>query len=211
LADIIIGPATATGNARSDPRTAHAPEKKARAGSQPEAAPSHLPAIQNLKMSSPVAPQHGPANSGANSGDGLAPIADVAATTDAPATTPAGLLTSAGLLTTAGRTSKPPAAPPGEPAPAAPAARVITNPKLLSSPHVVYPPSAKQLNVQGSVSLVLTIDADGNVSAAKALSGPLLLRQGAVESVKQWKYSPATQDGKSVPSQVTVSVDFHLN
>jgi protein TonB len=76
---------------------------------------------------------------------------------------------------------------------------------------LVYPPSARQSNIQGSVSLSLNIDANGNVAAAKALSGPLLLRQAAVDAVKQWKYSPAMQDGKPVPSQVTVSVDFRLN
>jgi len=203
LPDIVLGPATtATGNARSEPRTAKGPEKKAEAVKQPEAASSLRPAIQNLKMSSPIAPR----KSGANSGDAATPIADIPSTADAPATTPAGLLTSAG------RTSKPPTVPPGEPAPApASAARIISNPKLLSSTRVVYPPSAKQLNIQGAVTLVLTIDADGNVAAAKPLSGPLLLRQGAADSVKQWKYSPAMQDGKPVPSQVTISVDFHLN
>jgi periplasmic protein TonB len=56
-----------------------------------------------------------------------------------------------------------------------------------------------------------SIDANGNVVAAKALRGPLLLQQSAVDSVKQWKYSPAQENGKPVPAQVTVSVDFRLN
>jgi outer membrane biosynthesis protein TonB len=37
------------------------------------------------------------------------------------------------------------------------------------------------------------------------------LRQSAVDSVKQWKYSPGLADGRPVASQVTVSLEFKLN
>jgi protein TonB len=100
--------------------------------------------------------------------------------------------------------------PANAPAPAS-APKTLRDPKLISSTRPVYPPSARQLNVQGSVTISATIDENGKVVSARALNGPLLLRDPAVDSVKQWKYSPGLADGKPVPSQVTVNVDFRLN
>jgi protein TonB len=54
------------------------------------------------------------------------------------------------------------------------------------------------------------IDDRGNVTEAKAIAGPILLRQAALESVKHWKYAPATLDGKPTSSEVKVSVEFRL-
>jgi protein TonB len=82
---------------------------------------------------------------------------------------------------------------------------------LISSVRPAYPEAAKASSIQGSVSVSASIDANGKVVDAKALSGPMLLRQAAVQSVKQWKYSPGLIDGKQAPSQVTVNVEFRLN
>jgi protein TonB len=75
----------------------------------------------------------------------------------------------------------------------------------------VYPATARQSSIQGSVTVAANIDENGKVASATALNGPLLLRQAAVDAVKQWKYSPGLLDGKPVPSQVTVGVEFRLN
>jgi periplasmic protein TonB len=102
---------------------------------------------------------------------------------------------------------------PPVPVPAAvqPTAVKTVAPKLISSVHLSYPPSAKQTGIQGTVTVIASVDANGTVSSAKALTGPLLLRQSAVDSVKQWKYSPGLADGRPVASQVTVAVEFKLN
>jgi protein TonB len=156
-------------------------------------------------MNSPSAPK----KNLANPGEGTTPLTDIASTEAVGGTTPAGLLTSAG------RTSNPPAAPPSALSPAAlapvSAAKTVSDPKLISSTRLVYPPTAKQSNVQGVVTVSASIDENGKVVSAKALSGPLLLRQAAADSVKQWKYSPGLLDGKPTSSQITVSVDFRLN
>jgi protein TonB len=55
------------------------------------------------------------------------------------------------------------------------------------------------------------VDEKGNVASAKAISGPVTLRQAAIDSVKQWKYSPALIDGKPATAQVNVNVQFRLN
>jgi len=49
------------------------------------------------------------------------------------------------------------------------------------------------------------------VVSATAVSGPMMLRQAAADSVKLWKYSPALVDGKPAPAQITVNVEFRLN
>ena len=87
----------------------------------------------------------------------------------------------------------------------------MRDPKLISSARLVYPAAARQSNIQGTVTVSANIDENGKVVSAKALSGPILLRQAAVDSVKQWKYSPGLVDGKPAPSQVTVNVEFRLN
>ena len=217
MAAVAPVPAVVTGPATTDLRTDSLPdsknarrqEKKAVVTKQPDLASSRRPAIQNLKMGSPNAP----IQNHANVGEGSAPIAEIASTEAVGGSSPAGLLTSAG------RTSNPPA-PPAALAPAAPApvalapiaaAKTVSDPKLISSTRLTYPATAKQTNIQGTVTVSANIDENGKVVGAKALSGPLLLREAAVDSVKQWKYSPGLIDGKPAPSHVTVNVDFRLN
>jgi TonB family protein len=205
---VVTGPAAADSragsrlDARAETRNARSQEKNTVAASQPDTSPSRRPAMPNLKLSTPSAPNKN--NLANNSNDASEPMADMAA-----ATPPAGLLTSAG------RISKAPIAPPSAPAPpiAAPVAlpKTVTSPKLISSTKPLYPSSARQSNIQGTVILSLTIDANGKVVRAKAISGPLLLQQSAIESVQQWKYSPGLMDGKPTPAQVTVNLDFRLN
>lgn len=73
-----------------------------------------------------------------------------------------------------------------------------------------YPAMARQVHAEGEVLLSLDVDASGNVSSAKALSGAPLLRAAAVDAVRKWKYQPATLGDKPVPSTETVKIDFHL-
>jgi protein TonB len=161
-------------------------------------------------MSTPSAPN----KNAANGGSGAAAMTEISAP-EAVGATP-----SAGLLTSSGRISIPPAAPPSAPAPVAPApvaeasapiAKVLRDPKLISSTRPEYPPAARQSRIQGDVTVLVDVDATGKVSGVKALSGPTILREAAVESVRQWKYAPGLTDGKPAPSQVTVNVAFRLN
>jgi protein TonB len=89
--------------------------------------------------------------------------------------------------------------------------KTVTAPKLISSTRLTYPQSARQANIQGTVMVSAIIDETGKVASASAVSGPLLLREAAVNSVRQWKYSPGLLDGKPAPSEVTVGVEFKLN
>ena len=184
----------------TDSRNVGRQDKSAVATKQPALSSSSRPAIRNLKMGSPRAPKQNPANPG----EGIAPMTDIASTEAVGGAPPAGMLTSAG------RISNQPASPLFAPAPVA-AAKTPSPPKLISSTRLAYPAAAKASNIQGNVTVSATIDTNGKVVSAKALSGPFLLRQAAEESVKQWKYSPGLIDGKPASSQVTVNVEFRLN
>jgi protein TonB len=87
----------------------------------------------------------------------------------------------------------------------------MRDPQLISSTRLVYPAGARQAGVQGIVAVSANIDENGKVVSAKATTGPMLLREAAAESVRQWKYSPGLSDGKPVAAHVTVNVEFKLN
>jgi len=67
---------------------------------------------------------------------------------------------------------------------------------------------ARSQHVSGNVQIDALIDADGNVGAMKVLSGPALLRDAALQSLKQWKYQPAELDGKPTSMHLTVTLQF---
>ncbi|HXC46904.1 MAG TPA: TonB family protein [Candidatus Sulfotelmatobacter sp.] len=80
--------------------------------------------------------------------------------------------------------------------------------KLLKSVQPVYPQMARSQHVSGNVQIDALIDADGNVGEMKVLSGPALLRDAALQSLKQWKYQPAELDGKPTSMHLTVTLQF---
>jgi protein TonB len=82
--------------------------------------------------------------------------------------------------------------------------------KLLSSVSPVYPQLAKTQHVSGDVKVDALIDANGRVTTMKVIAGPTLLQQAAMDALRQWKYQPATLDGKPVPMHLTVTLQFRL-
>jgi protein TonB len=82
--------------------------------------------------------------------------------------------------------------------------------RLLSTVPPVYPSLARSQRIFGDVRVDALIDASGRVSAMKVVSGPALLQQAAMDSLRQWKYQPAMLNGNAVPMHLTVTVQFHL-
>ncbi len=80
--------------------------------------------------------------------------------------------------------------------------------QLIKSVPPEYPSLAKAQHVSGKVQMDALIDASGNVSAVKILSGPTLLHRAALDAVKQWKYKPAMLDGQATSMHLTVTVEF---
>jgi protein TonB len=69
---------------------------------------------------------------------------------------------------------------------------------------------ARSQHISGNVTLDALIDAQGNVTTMKVLSGSPVLHQAALEAVKQWKYSPAQLDGTPTSMHLTVTVQFRI-
>jgi TonB family protein len=52
----------------------------------------------------------------------------------------------------------------------------------------IYPPIARQARVQGDVVLKLKLRTDGEVDSIEAVSGHPMLKQAAINSLKQWRF-----------------------
>ena len=74
-----------------------------------------------------------------------------------------------------------------------------------------YPPEAKATKVQGTVIVETTIDTQGKVSVAKALSGPEELQAHAVAYARGWEFEPAKLKGKPVPAKFQMTLAFRLH
>ena len=167
----------------------------------PIAAPSASPAPRNtppveepkkaalgdIRLATPVI-NHGKASSAA--GDS-GPTLDVSASPNTAAPLPG--------LSTSHR---------NEPAAPIPVGGDVKPARLIKSVQPVYPQMARTQHVSGTVQVDALIDAEGNVSSMKVLSGPALLRDAALQSLKQWKYQPAELDGKPTSMHLTVNLQF---
>ena len=105
--------------------------------------------------------------------------------------------------------SNQPAAPPAPPAPV-PAGGDLKQARLLSSVAPIYPQLARNQRVSGDVRIDALIDVNGRVTATKVVSGPALLYQSAIDAVRQWKYQPATLNGKPMAMHLTITVQFKM-
>jgi periplasmic protein TonB len=74
----------------------------------------------------------------------------------------------------------------------------------------VYPAVARAARIEGVVIIEATIDARGNVEAARVLRPQPMLDQAALDAVKQWKFTPTLLNGVPVPVIMTVTVNFTL-
>jgi protein TonB len=81
---------------------------------------------------------------------------------------------------------------------------------LLQKRDPVYPPLAKQSNVAGTVVMEATISKTGAIQGLHVLSGPVMLRQAAMDAVGQWRYRPYMLDSQPVDVQTTINVTFSL-
>jgi TonB family protein len=84
-------------------------------------------------------------------------------------------------------------------------------PKPQYTPEPEFSDAARRTRFQGTVSLSILIDAQGAVAAVRLERG---LGQGldenAMETVKNWRFSPAISNGAPVSLWMHVDVDFHF-
>jgi TonB family protein len=84
------------------------------------------------------------------------------------------------------------------------------NGKAVSLPKPVYPEEAKRLKITGQVTVRIVIDESGNVTSAKAIDGPVPLREAAETAARQAKFAPTTQDGITVKVTGVLTYNFVL-
>lgn len=74
----------------------------------------------------------------------------------------------------------------------------ILNGKAKTLVKPIYPPAAVKNKASGAVNVTVTVDFQGNVIAAEAVSGNELLREASVAAARQAKFAPHLVNGKAV-------------
>jgi TonB family protein len=81
---------------------------------------------------------------------------------------------------------------------------------LMQHSEPLYPPIAQAARVQGNVEIAIVIDATGKVTSEKVVSGPPMLRQSALDAVKEWQFKPFENNGAVIQTSTTLTIPFHL-
>jgi protein TonB len=86
----------------------------------------------------------------------------------------------------------------------------VQPPRIIQQVQPIYPTLAKAVHVHGDVVIDSVIDANGNVTQMKLVSGNPLLVTAAFDAVGQWKYQPTLLNGTPVAVEMQVTVHFNL-
>ncbi len=101
----------------------------------------------------------------------------------------------------------PPAPPTPKPIPRIVSKGVI-NGSAISLPKPAYPPTAKAVGASGAVNVQVTIDENGNVTSASAVSGHPLLRSVAAQAARGAKFKPTLLSGQAVKVSGIIVYNF---
>ncbi|MEK6337436.1 MAG: energy transducer TonB [Acidobacteriota bacterium] len=105
----------------------------------------------------------------------------------------------------------PDAPPPPAPTPRKPPPIIsggVLNGRATSLPQPPYPPVAKAARASGTVTVQVTIDEEGKVISAHAVSGHPLLQAAAVAAAKQARFPPTKLSGQPVKVMGVVIYNF---
>ncbi|CAN5403468.1 hypothetical protein BH20ACI1_BH20ACI1_18470 [soil metagenome] len=84
----------------------------------------------------------------------------------------------------------------------------VLNGKAVELPKPVYPAAARAVKASGAVNVQVTVDENGNVTGANAVSGHPLLRQSAVAAAREAKFKPTLLSGKLVKVTGVIVYNF---
>lgn len=108
---------------------------------------------------------------------------------------------------------EPPPPPPPKPDPpkrTAPISGGVLNGRAVSLPKPSYPAVARAARQTGTVTVQVTIDENGSVISARAVSGPPLLQASAVQAAYGAKFSPTKLSGQPVKVTGVITYNFQL-
>jgi protein TonB len=87
----------------------------------------------------------------------------------------------------------------------------VSPPSVIFKVEPEYSEEARKAKFQGTVVLFVVVDEKGNPRELKVIRPlGLGLDQKAIEAVEKWRFSPGKKDGKPVPVQATIEVNFRL-
>lgn len=92
-----------------------------------------------------------------------------------------------------------------------PGRKGVTVPEPIYSPEPSFSDEARKAKAQGIVVLMLVVGKDGrpyDIHVGQSLG--MGLDEKAIEAVQNWRFRPATLNGKPVATKIAVQVDFHL-
>ena len=76
--------------------------------------------------------------------------------------------------------------------------------KALNSPTPAYPETARQFRLSGVVKVQVVIAPEGQIKDVKVLGGHPLLANAVQDTLKNWKYAPASSE-----TTATLVFNFH--
>ena len=74
----------------------------------------------------------------------------------------------------------------------------------------LYPPLAKAARISGAVVVEVTVDEEGDVISARAVSGHPLMKDCAVAAARGWKFKPTSLSGVLVKIIGTITFNFTM-
>jgi len=81
---------------------------------------------------------------------------------------------------------------------------------LIQKTPPLYPEIAKAARVSGTVEIEATISKTGTIKDMHVVNGPVMLRQAALDAVRNWRYKPYRLNNEPTEVQTTVNVIFSL-
>jgi TonB family protein len=81
-----------------------------------------------------------------------------------------------------------------------------TKRKVKSKTAPLYPELARRMNVSGKVKIEVVVAPDGHVKSTRVVGGHPLLVQVCQDAVKEWKFTPSSEETTQV-----VEFEFHGN
>ncbi len=72
----------------------------------------------------------------------------------------------------------------------------------------VYPADARKQHLQGIIAVDVIVGRDGSVESMRALNGPDVLAQAAMDALRWWKFEPYRVNGEAAVAETTLAVEF---
>jgi len=86
----------------------------------------------------------------------------------------------------------------------------VLNGNAVNLPAPTYPDPARRMRTSGTVEVEVVIDESGKVISAKAVSGPAIFRDNAVQAALRAKFTPSKLSGQPVKVTGKIVYNFRM-